>query len=262
VKPAPRPVLPLLVLAAVVLGPGAAQIAAAPAPPAAPATGAATAAAGPLAGKVIALDPGQNGGNAAAPSQINRTVDIGQGQRKACDTTGTATNGGYAEAAYNWDVAKRTRRVLRNRGATVVLTRDSNTGVGPCIDERARIGNRAKADAAVSIHADGDSGFHVIEPSRIPGLTSGIFVASHRLALDLRRAFRAGTGEPYANYIGRDGIDRRGDLGGLRLSTVPKVFIETGNMRNAGDAQKLTSPRYRLRVARGIADGIQVFVTR
>jgi N-acetylmuramoyl-L-alanine amidase len=266
VKPAPRPVLPLLVLAAVVLGPGAAQIAAAPAPPAAPATGAATAAAGPLAGKVIALDPGHNGGNAAAPSQINRTVDIGQGQRKACDTTGTATDGGYAEAAYTWDVAKRTRRVLRNRGATVVLTRSSNTGVGPCIDERARIGNRAGADAAVSIHADGaeagDRGFHVIEPSRIPGLTSRIFVASHRLALDLRRAFRAGTGEPYANYIGRDGIDRRGDLGGLRLSTVPKVFIETGNMRSADDAAKLTSPRYRLRVARGIADGIQRFVTR
>lgn len=275
----PRPVLPLVLLAGAgvascggtVTGlPAAALRPGAPAPvrvaQTTPAPAAAATAAGPLAGKVVVIDPGHNGGNAAAPAQINRTVAIGQGQRKACDTTGTATNGGYAEAAYTWDVAKRTRRVLRNRGATVVLTRDSNTGVGPCIDERARIGNRAKADAAVSIHADGadagDSGFHVIEPSRIPGLTSGIFVASHRLALDLRRAFRAGTGEPYANYIGRDGIDRRGDLGGLRLSTVPKVFIETGNMRNAGDAQKLTSPRYRLRVARGIADGIQVFVTR
>ena len=49
----------------------------------------------------------------------------------------------------------RARRVLRNRGATVVLTRDDNHSVGPCIDERARIANRAGADAKVSIHADG-----------------------------------------------------------------------------------------------------------
>jgi len=32
---------------------------------------------------------------------------------------------------------------------------------------------------------------------------------------------------------GKDGIDVRNDLGGLNWSTIPKVFIETGNMRNA-----------------------------
>jgi N-acetylmuramoyl-L-alanine amidase len=222
--------------------------------------------AGPLTGSVIAINPGHNGGNASAPSAINRPVRIGQGQTKACDTTGTATNDGYSEAAYNWDVALRTRRVLRRRGARVVMTRPSNTGVGPCVDERARIANRAHADATVSIHADGagaaDRGFHVIEPSRIPGLTDDIFSASHRLALALRAAFRSATGEPYANYLGHDGIDRRSDLGGLRLSDVPSVFIETGNMRSAADAARLKDADYRLREARGIADGIQRFLGR
>lgn len=226
----------------------------------------ASASAGPLTGTVIAINPGHNGGNAGAPSAINRPVPIGQGQTKACDTTGTATDAGYSEAAYNWDVALRTRRVLRHRGARVVMTRSSNTGVGPCIDERARIPNRAHADATVSIHADGagasDRGFHVIEPARIPGLTDDIFSASHRLALALRDAFRAGTGEPYANYLGRDGIDRRSDLGGLRLSDVPSVFIETGNMRNATDAHRLGDARYRLREARAIANGIARFLRR
>lgn len=224
------------------------------------------AAAGPLAGRVIVIDPGHNGGNAGAPAQINRQVPIGQGQTKPCNTTGTATNGGYSEAAYNWDVALRTRRVLRRRGARVVMTRPSNTGVGPCVDERARIANRAHADATVSIHADGagasDRGFHVIEPARIDGLTDDIFSASHRLALALRASFRFATGEPYANYVGRDGIDRRGDLGGLRLADVPAVFIETGNMRSATDAARLQDPRYRLREARGIANGIERFLGR
>jgi N-acetylmuramoyl-L-alanine amidase len=226
----------------------------------------ASAVAGPLDGKVIVINPGHNGGNASAPSTINRTVAIGQGQRKACDTTGTATNGGYSEAAYNWDVALRVRRILRGRGATVVFTRDSNTGVGPCIDERARIGNRAKADAVVSIHADGGPasgrGFHVIEPAFIRGLTDDIFDSSHRLAVDLRSAFRSATGQPYATYIGRSGLDRRSDLGGLRLSDVPSVFIECGNMRNATDAKQFGSSRWRLKAARGIVAGVQRFVTR
>ena len=207
------------------------------------------------------LNPGHNGGNARAPAGINRLVNIGQGVTKACDTTGTATDSGYSEAAYAWDVAVRARRVLRNRGATVVLTRADNHSVGPCIDERARIANRAGADATVSIHADGARpsgfGFHVIEPALIRGLTDDIFAASHRLALAMRSAFRAATREPYANYIGRNGIDRRADLGGLRLADVPSIFVETGNMRNAGDARRMLRGSYRLRVARGIADGIQ-----
>ena len=49
----------------------------------------------------------------------------------------------------------RTRRVLRAAARRVVLTRKDNRSVGPCIDERARIANRARADAKVSIHADG-----------------------------------------------------------------------------------------------------------
>lgn len=52
------------------------------------------------------------------------------GGRDVCNTTGTATNSGYSEAAYNWDVAIRARRVLPGRRATVVLTRKDNRAVG------------------------------------------------------------------------------------------------------------------------------------
>jgi N-acetylmuramoyl-L-alanine amidase len=210
----------------------------------------------PLAGKTIAVDPGHNGANWSHPAAINRLVDAG-GFRKACDTTGTSTNAGYTEAAYNFDVALRLARVLRRDGATVVLTRTSNDGVGPCIDERAAIGNRAHADAAISIHADGGPpggrGFEVIYK---PHATD-----SRRLALAVREAFAAGTGEPYSTYVGRDGLDVRTDLGGLNRSTVPKVLIETANVRNAEDARLLESPAYRQREALALARGLGRFLS-
>jgi N-acetylmuramoyl-L-alanine amidase len=38
---------------------------------------------------------------------------------KACNTTGTATNGGYPEATFTWRVARALERQLRARGANV-----------------------------------------------------------------------------------------------------------------------------------------------
>ena len=206
----------------------------------------------------MVLDPGHNGANASHPKRVNRQVDIGQGMRKACDTTGTATASGYSESAYTLAVARETARILRRNGAEVVLTRENNGGVGPCITRRARIGNQEEADAAVSIHADGGPesgrGFHVIRPTRIEGLTDDIYADSRRLGRVLRDEYEARTGLPQSTYVG--GLVARGDLGGLRLSDVPKVFIETANMRNAADARKLESRRFRKRIARGIAEGV------
>ena len=218
-----------------------------------------------LDGATIAIDPGHNGRNWAHPREINRLVDAGT-LRKACDTTGTATASGYAEPTFTFDVAVRLRRILRKEGANVVLTRRSNAGWGPCITERAAIGNRAHADAAVSIHADGGPpsgrGFHVIYPSSIRGLTDDIAKPSRCLALAMRHAYRAGTGLPYATYLGGNGLSARSDLGGLNLSDVPKVFVETGNMRNRSDAALLESPRFRERIARSIAAGLARFLSR
>jgi N-acetylmuramoyl-L-alanine amidase len=217
----------------------------------------------PLAGKTVAIDPGHNGRNWAHPAQIGRLVDAGT-LRKACDTTGTATADGYGEAAYNLDVALRLARILRAEGAHVVLTRKTNGGWGPCITTRAAVGNRVHADAAISIHADGGPaggrGFHVIYPPPIRRLTDDIAAGSRRLALAVRAAFRAGTGEPYSTYAGRAGLDVRSDLGGLNLSDVPKVFVETGNMRNAADARRLESPAYRRREAEALARGLEAFL--
>jgi N-acetylmuramoyl-L-alanine amidase len=212
---------------------------------------------------VIAIDPGHNGLNYAHPEIINRRVDV-LTKTKACDTTGTETDDGYAEHAFNWELATRLATVLRNRGATVVLTRNGDDGVGPCITERAAIGNRAGADLAISLHADGATGggrgFHVIRPGPV-GPNDAVVEPSARFGRALRDAFAEGTGQPYADYVAHDGLDTRTDLGGLNLSTVPKVFLECGNMRNATDARRLRDPRWQQRAAEAIATGMADYLT-
>lgn len=247
--------------------------AAATAPVAAPATPAQVAIpttpaedARPLTGRTVHIDAGHNGGNAKAASTIDRLVDAGGGVRKACDTTGAETNDGkLTEAAFNLDVAMRVRALLRADGAKVVMTRKSNTGVGPCITKRAAIGNDAGADAAVSIHADGGPtsgrGFHVIRPKGVSGQTATMLGQSDALGRAIRSALKDEGYRP-ADYIAKDGLDLRDDLGGLNLSTVPKVFVELGNMRNTADAKLLKSPRQRERMAQAITDGIAAQLTR
>jgi N-acetylmuramoyl-L-alanine amidase len=216
-----------------------------------------------LAGAVIAVDPGHNGGNALHAREIGRLVDAGT-LRKPCDTVGTRTRVGYTEASHNLDVARRLARRLRALGARVVLTRATNRGWGPCITKRAAIANRARADVAVSIHADGGPesarGFHVIYPQSVRGLTDDIAAASRRFALLLRREYRSKTGMRYANYVGHGGLARRSDLGGLNLSDVPKVFLEAGNMRNPSDANLLASSSFRAREAAALERAIVAFL--
>ncbi|MEU8804474.1 N-acetylmuramoyl-L-alanine amidase [Spirillospora sp. NPDC048819] len=215
-----------------------------------------------LDGKVIVIDPGHNGGNAGHPDEINKQVKIGNGS-KACDTTGTESNDGYPEHAFTWDVSKRLAKLLRAEGAKVALTRKDDKGVGPCITERAGIGNKLKADAAVSIHADGarasGHGFHIIEPISV-GRNAAMVPGSHKLGKALRDAYHQGTGMAYSNYLGEEGRDRRDDLGGLNMSNVPKVFIECGNMRNKNDAAKLSSASFRQRIAESLAVGFRTYL--
>ncbi|MFD9328510.1 N-acetylmuramoyl-L-alanine amidase [Streptomyces sp. NPDC060065] len=230
-------------------------------------TSSAPAASGPLKGKVVVIDPGHNPGNFQHTAEINRKVNIGT-NLKECDTTGTATNAGYTEAQFTLDVSRRLRTILQQQGATVKFTQNGDRSWGPCIDERAEIGNKAHADAVVSIHADGagagQRGFHVILPGTVhdgAADTRPIIATSRDLGVRIAGNFARETGTAPSNYIGEGtGLDVRTDLGGLNLSTVPKVFIECGNMRDSQDAARLTSGAWRQKAASGISEGIVSFL--
>jgi N-acetylmuramoyl-L-alanine amidase len=218
----------------------------------------------PLAGVVIVLDPGHNGGNADHPVEISRKVWIGT-RWKPCNQVGTRTADGYPEHRLNWAVAKRVRDRLTALGAAVHLTRPSDTGWGPCIDVRGMTGAMVGADLAISIHADGslpsNRGFFVMRPGLVEGWTDDIRGRSTRLARALRDGLAA-KDLPIANYYATNGLIARTDLGTLNWSDVPIAMIEMGNMRNTRDAMRLKSSAGKDRYAAGIVRGIRIYLGR
>jgi N-acetylmuramoyl-L-alanine amidase len=234
-----------------------------PSAPASPSQ-AAVANANGLAGKTVAIDPGHDGGNELHAAEIAQLVPQGFGQMKECDTTGTNGADGYSEHEFNFQTSLLVKTLLEQRGITVILTRSTDTGVGPCVNVRAAIGNDAHADAAVSIHADGGptsgTGYQLLEANTSVGGTAND-AKSHQLAVALHSTFSQESGLAPSNYVGSNGYEPRDDIAGLNLSTVPKVLVEAGNMRNANDLALEESAAGRQRIAKAIADGIIAYLS-
>ncbi len=217
---------------------------------------------GPLAGKVITLDPGHNG---KWVTEINlKSVQSAAGWRP-CQLGGTSTLNNVPEAQVTWEVANQVARLLLDRGATVVLTRANNDGVGPCNNERAEINNRESGSLLLSIHADGNDGadmrgFHVIasgkmlggDPTQASSLAAAGVVAQH---------MAIASGLPAANYAGHDGLATRNDLAVLNgVTASPAIMVEIGNGKNPADAEAMTTPAGQQRIAVALADACEQIV--
>src|ERR1035437_5192216 len=88
-----------------------------------------------------------------------------------------------------------------------------------------------------------------------------IATPSVAFATIMANAFLADTGMPVSTYDGVDGLQPRDNLAGLNLTTVPKVLIECGNMRNATDAAILVTPAFQMSAAAAMAQAITVDLT-
>jgi N-acetylmuramoyl-L-alanine amidase len=221
----------------------------------------------PLEGKVIVLDPGHQLGNSnprfrkqIAQTRFNGSIV------KGCNTTGTATNAGFPEATFTWRVAKRLKPLLEAQGATVLMTRTSNTrnAYGPCVWDRAGFANANNADALISIHADGAParahGFFAIAPTRIRGWTTETYEVDRRLSKSMIAGMKAAGATP-ANYISNQ-LQIRGDQSTINFSKVPTTIIEVGNMRNAKEAARMSSAAGQQEYAQWLAAGIERFFAR
>jgi N-acetylmuramoyl-L-alanine amidase len=196
-------------------------------------------ASGPLSGRTILVDPGHNG--KLVGSIVNAQVPAGHGTTKVCNSSGTESLDKTSEHATNWAVGVRLVGLLRAQGATVLLSRPSDSGVGPCVNERAAMANRNKVDLVLSIHGDGaegagQRGFHVIVSSSMDG-GSALQTRSASIAKTLVGELESRTPLPRSTYVGGGtGVDSRDDIAGLNLLTGPPgVMLEMGNLRNASD---------------------------
>jgi len=218
----------------------------------------------PLTGRTIVVDPGHNG--KYRKSFNTKKVPAGNGRKKACNSSGTAGKG-LSEHAYNWAQAKLLKKELEKRGATVLLTRTNDSGLGPCVDKRAKVANDARADLLISIHADGNyakkaRGFHIIVSKTMAG-GSELEKKSKQLAKLVRAELKEHTSMPRSTYIGRGtALSPRSDIATLNLlKRTPGIMMEMGNMRNSKDLKLMKSKAFRKQVAVALADAAEQTLT-
>lgn len=220
-------------------------------------SGAPRAAAG-IAGMSVFLDPGHGG---AYDASMNQPVPNGRGGTKPCNTVGAVADGGYPEHAFTLDVVRLIGGSLNQEGITTQFSRDSDSTVGPCVDQRAAMANAMHPDAIVSIHADGGPpsgrGFHVNYSN--PPLNDAQAGPAVQLAHLMRDALAAAGLQP-STYVGSDGLFGRADLAGLNLAQYPAVLVELGNMKNADDAAQMQSADGRARYAAAVTQGITAYL--
>lgn len=201
----------------------------------------------------MAIDPGHNGGNFSNTKAIAKQVPDGRGGKKNCNTTGTATNNGYRESTFNWNVSLKIKALLEQNGAIVTMTRTSDDGVGPCVDERGNAGDHA--DVLVSIHANGSTdpgvrGWFILHSSAPLNTNQG--APSKRLA-DLM-AKRLEAHQFPTNPAGP--FTPRSDIATINHSGAPVVMLELLEMKNPQDAALAQDPTAQQGYATAIVEGL------
>jgi N-acetylmuramoyl-L-alanine amidase len=220
--------------------------------------GPASAAPANIAGMIVFLDPGHNGSN---DGSISRQVTTGRGGTKDCQASGTSTDDGYPEHTFAWDTTLRIRQALNALGVRTAMSRGDDTGLGPCVDERANMANSLRPNAIVSIHADGGPptgrGFHVLYSA--PPLNAAQAGPAVQFAQVMRDQL-TGSGFVPSTYVGSNGLNPRADIAGLNLAQYPSILVECGNMKNPVDSSLMKTPEGRQKYADAVVRGIAGFL--
>ena len=172
-------------------------------------------------------------------------------------------DGGGAEGIYTktpeylicMKVALNLKNILEQNGFNVVMTKTDNAlSLGNI--ERAEIGNKAKADLVVRIHADSMEdpsirGASMLVPKAINDNTKSIYEESKRAGKIII--------DTYAKEMGlkNRGLQFRDDMTGFNWSKVPVVLLEMGFLSNAEEDKLLSSEEYQKKSAEAIAKGIE-----
>lgn len=179
------------------------------------------------------------------PEDILIVLDPGHGG----EDEGCSKNG-IEEKDINLQTAGALQAQLEELGYQVVLTREDDRSISK--EERVQTANAAGADLYVSIHQNADES---TAPSGVEvWYCEGIYgKESRRLAKLLQKYVVAQTGARERE------LGRTDSLYVIRECEMPSCLIETGFLSNHAEREKLTDPVYQEQLAKGIAQGIDLF---
>jgi len=193
-----------------------------------------------LRGIKICIDPGHGG-------------DVGPEFERTNYKRGPA---GTREAEINLRTSLQLAALLREAGASVLLTRDDDSSVS--LAQRAEMANRWKADVFLSVH-------HNAGPTPEANFSSMWYHGTgseHPASLDLAREMAGGLSRhvalPNANACGiySDYLMYKEGFAVLREAHMPGVLAECSFFTNPREEELLRDPDYNARVAWALFDGL------
>lgn len=187
--------------------------------------------------------PSSNNNPNATLQGLTIVVDAGHGGHDS-----GAPGARSLEKNHALDIARRLKNNLESRGATVLMTRDGDYFIS--LQGRSDFANSRRADIFISCHLDSAD-------NRSASGTSVYFTSAQSLSL---------ANEVHQELLRATGLKSRGvhqrRLWVTRKTTMPSILTESAYMSNARDEALMMDPKWRERVARGMAQGISNYVVR